>query len=344
MLRTEILKDLLSKLKLKADIISYKEQDPFIIFDISLEPSATFKKLEKCKTEIALVLKALSEPLIYPITREGIVRIEVMVKEQDIVLFNDICNYSSNKKIPLILGKSEDGVLIADLAEMPHLLISGATGSGKSILLQTIINGLLISNIPLNFALIDTKRVEFSYYSKLNNLCAPVAKNVNEALSILEKLNDEMDRRFFILEKHGARNIFDYKKKMPFIILVIDELADLMMSSKKNTQDLVCRLAQKSRACGIHLIVSTQRPSVNIITGTIKANFPARISCKVSSAIDSRVILDRNGAESLAGKGDAIIDCNEYKFKRFKVAYITESEINKNTNKHKTMWNKLWNF
>lgn len=343
------IENLFDQLKLKADVKSCKIENSFLIFDILLKPGGTFKKIEKHSTEIALALKSMSEPLIYPITEKGIIRMELMISELDTVFFKDISQkyefINSLYKLPLILGKCRDGSsLIVDLYNMPHLLVAGATGSGKSVLLQSIINSLLISNRNVKFALIDPKRVEFSYYNNLSNLYGPISKDVDSSINLLNSLIEEMDKRFLILEKNGARNIVDYKGKMPFIVVIIDELADLLMASKKVAQNLICRLAQKSRACGIHIVIATQRPSVDVVTGIIKANFPARISCQVSSATDSRTILDRNGAETLGAKGDAIIDCSEHSFKRFKGAFINEEEILNNVSNNANWWRKLWNF
>lgn len=342
------LTNLFEQLKLKAQVASCQYENSFLIFDIALKPGGTFKKLENHTTEIALSLKALSEPLIYPVTKEGVIRMEVMVEEQRIVPFEYVIDspdfLNNNAKLPLALGQCRNGeTLVADLAEMPHLLISGSTGSGKSIMLHSIINSLLMAKHSVNLALIDPKRVEFSYYSKLLNLHGPIARSVDASIDALNKLIKEMEKRFQRLEKYGVRDINGLKGRMPFIVVIIDELADLMMASKKEVQELVCRLAQKSRACGIHLVIATQRPSVDVITGVIKANFPARISCQVSAAIDSRVVLDRNGAETLVGKGDAIIDCSEHKFKRFKGSFLTEKEIVANVNRKQNWWSRIWN-
>lgn len=347
-LAIDSLNNLFTQLKLKAEIESCNIENSFLIFDIKLGPGGTFKKLEKFTTEIALALKSLSEPLIYPLTKEGIIKMEVMVAEQQTVFFKDVINtkgfLNSKAILPLALGGLRDGSpLVIDLVKMPHLLISGATGSGKSIFLQAIINSLLINKSTVKLALIDTKRVEFAYYSEISNLYSPIAKDIDNALTLLQNLIEEMETRFLLLEKNGARDILSYDGRMPYIVVVIDELADLMMSSKKESQELICRLAQKSRACGIHLVVATQRPSVDVVTGVIKANFPGRLSCQVSAAVDSRTILDRNGAETLAGKGDAIIDCSEYKFKRFKGSFLTEEDIINNTNRKKNLLRRLWN-
>lgn len=344
----DFLNKLFKKLKVKATVIKSRDEGSFLIFDIILNPGGTFRKLESCSMEIALALKSLANPLIYPVTSKGIIKMEVMIAPLDTIFFNNVISskdfINSNFRLPLALGETRDGTkLIVDLVEMPHLLIGGSTGSGKSILLQTIINSIILSKANFRLALIDPKRVEFSYYNNLSYLYGPISNDVFSSIDLLHKLVEEMDRRFFLFEKVGCRDISCYKKPMPYIIIVIDELADLMMVSKKEVQILICRLAQKSRACGIHLVIATQRPSVNVITGLIKANFPSRISCKVSSIVDSRTILDRSGAEKLAGKGDAIIDCSYFNFKRFKGAYISEEEIKQNIKLRIPWWRKIWN-
>ncbi|MHA2219864.1 MAG: FtsK/SpoIIIE domain-containing protein, partial [Candidatus Hodarchaeales archaeon] len=191
--------------------------------------------------------------------------------------------------------------------------------------------------------LIDTKRVEFSYYKSLSQLYGTIANDVSSSISLLESLVIEMENRFAKLEKSNSRDINSYKRNMPYIVVVIDELADLMTTNKKKTQGLICRLAQKSRACGIHLVIATQRPSVDVVTGLIKANFPSRLSCRVSSAVDSRILLDNNGAECLYGNGDSIINCAEFSFTRFKASYVSSEEIEKMVNLRKAWWRRIWN-
>jgi S-DNA-T family DNA segregation ATPase FtsK/SpoIIIE len=340
---------LFEQLKIKAEIKQCVLEGNFLVFDITLKPGGIFRRLEQFSTEIALSLKAFSEPLIYPITKDGIIRMEITISEPENVYFNDIISSekfrSSKANLPLALGKSRNGdPLIVDLSKMPHLLIGGTTGSGKSIALQTIINSLLINEKQfINFALIDTKRVEFSYYDSLSQLYGPVARDVDGAMKLLENLVAEMEKRFSKLEKAGVRDINSYKGRMPYIVVVIDEFADLMMVSKKATQEYICRLAQKSRACGIHLVIATQRPEAGIITGLIKSNLPSRLSCKVSSQVDSRILLDRNGAENLSGNGDSIISCHECEFTRFKGSYISEENITLNLKNKKSWWSRVWN-
>lgn len=341
------LNNLFENLKINSKVKSCKKENSFFVFDVDLNSTGTFKKIERFSTEIALTLRSYSLPLIYPVTKEGVVRIESMQEEPEDVFFNDVVknNDTSNYVLPIAIGnKKDNSPLVFDLVEMPHLLIAGTTGSGKSILLHTIINNLLISDKKYKLALIDPKRVEFTYYEKCSKLYAPIAKNVEESIKLLDDLIVEMDSRFEILEKNNCRSIAEYNGKMDYIVVVIDELADLMMASRKAAQDQICRLAQKSRSCGIHLVVATQRPSVDVVTGLIKANFPVRISCKVSAAIDSRVILDKNGAEKLVGKGDAIIDGMKFKFDRFKVAYISNEQIKHNVEKNQSWWHQIWNF
>lgn len=335
----ERLAEVLNELKLKANITSCSIEGPYVIFDLTLHSGGKFRQIERFSTEIALALKAIAEPLVYPVMSEGVVRMEVMIEEQPIVMFSEVSQYSTGK-LPLILGQSRNGnAFVADLTKMPHLLIGGATGSGKSIMLHSIICGLLGK---AQLALIDPKRVEFAHYKRARGLYSPIAKSVSEAIALLRKLVGEMDRRFMKLEQWGCRDISSCNK-LPYIVVVIDELADLMSVAKKEVQDLLCQLAQKSRACGIHIIAATQRPSVDVVTGLIKANFPARIACRVISNADSRVILDRAGAEKLFGNGDAIIQSVECEFQRFKGAYVSEDEIINLAQSGQNWWSKIWN-
>lgn len=333
-------------LKVDASVKSFRKENSFVIFDVVLGPTGTFKKIERLSTEIALSLKSFSVPLIYPIIKDGIIRIQMLESELKDVFFKNMIKETNleNYNIPIAIGKkADDSELVLDLFEVSHLLIAGTTGSGKSTLLHSIINNILIGKKNTKLALIDPKRIEFSCYGKINRLFAPVAKTVEEALKLLDELIEEMEQRFVFLENNNFRNIFESNGALEHIVVIIDELADLMMSSNKMAQDKICRLAQKSRACGIHIVVATQRPSSEVVTGLIKANFPLRISCQVGSALDSRIVLDKGGAEKLVGRGDAIIDGGKYKFERFKVAYISQEEILENVKKNISQWNKIWN-
>jgi S-DNA-T family DNA segregation ATPase FtsK/SpoIIIE len=246
---------------------------------------------------------------------------------------------ASNSFLSLALGKTISGEpFIADLTKMPHLLVAGSTGSGKSVSLNTMICSMLYKATPINvrFLMIDLKMLELSFYEGIPHLLLPVVTNAKNAKTSLRWLIDEMERRYKMMAEMGVRSIEKYNQKMvkgdteaiPYIVVVIDELADLMMVSTKEVEEYIARLAQMARASGIHLILATQRPSVDVLTGIIKANFPARISCQVSSKVDSRTILDANGAESLLGYGDMLFLSPGYgRLQRLHGPLVSEGEI-----------------
>jgi S-DNA-T family DNA segregation ATPase FtsK/SpoIIIE len=237
------------------------------------------------------------------------------------------------------VGKTISGEpFVAELAKMPHLLVAGSTGSGKSVSLNSMICSILFKATPINvkFLMIDLKMLELSFYDGIPHLLLPVVTNAKNAKTSLRWLVDEMERRYTMMSELGVRNIDKYNQKMvkqeqapiPYIVVVIDELADLMMTSTKDVEEYIARLAQMARASGIHLILATQRPSVDVLTGIIKANFPARISCKVFSKVDSRTILDTNGAESLLGHGDMLfLSPGINRLQRLHGPFVSEGEI-----------------
>jgi S-DNA-T family DNA segregation ATPase FtsK/SpoIIIE len=241
-------------------------------------------------------------------------------------------NSKSTADLPIVLGKTiSNDIFMTDLAKMPHLLMAGATGQGKSVGLNMILTSLLYKKHPsqLKFVLVDPKKVELTLFNKIERHFLAMLPNASEAIitdtkKVVNTLNSlciEMDNRYNLLKDAGCRNLKEYNAKfvnrrlnpdkghyfMPYIVLVVDELADLMMTAGKEVEQPIARLAQLARAIGIHLVIATQRPSVNVITGTIKANFPARLSFKVTSKIDSRTILDTGGAEQLVGMGDMLL-------------------------------------
>lgn len=304
-----------------------------------LVPAANVKlsKIESLQDDIALALKARGIRMIIPIPGKGTVGVEIPNSKAQIVRIKSILasqKYnSSNKLLPIAFGKTIDGeVFIDDLAKMPHLLIAGATGSGKSVGINTVIASLLYKMHPsdLKFVMVDPKKIELNLYSKLKKHYLATTKDINEsivtspsnAVMILKSLVSEMEKRYDKLANAGVRNIEAYNikykdgklkdndairhKKMPFIVVIIDELADLMITAKREIEEPIARLAQMARAVGIHLIVATQRPSVDVITGVIKANFPVRIAYQVASKIDSRTILDMGGADALLRNGDML--------------------------------------
>ena len=239
-------------------------------------------------------------------------------------------------KLPIALGKSISGnPIIGDLSSMPHLLIAGTTGSGKSVCINTIILSLLYRHTPdkCKFILIDPKMLELSTYEGIPNLLCPVITEAKKAASVLGWVVKEMENRYKLMTKVGVRNIDGYNSKhktfMPYIIVIVDEMSDLMLVSGKDIENYIQKLSQMARAAGIHIIMATQRPSVDVITGTIKANFPTRISFQVSSKIDSRTILGEQGAEQLLGKGDMLFMSSANKITRIHAPFVTEDEIEK---------------
>ncbi len=244
-----------------------------------------------------------------------------------------------DNKLPIALGKSISGnPIIGDLSSMPHLLIAGTTGSGKSVCINTIILSLLYRHTPdrCKFILIDPKMLELSTYEGIPNLLCPVITEAKKAASVLGWVVREMENRYKLMTKVGVRNIDGYNSKhktlMPYIVVIVDEMSDLMLVSGKDIESYIQKLSQMARAAGIHIIMATQRPSVDVITGTIKANFPTRISFQVSSKIDSRTILGEQGAEQLLGKGDMLFMSSANKITRIHAPYVTEDEIEKVNN------------
>ena len=305
------------------------------LYEIIPKPGTKIKSIKNLENDIALSLSALGIRIIAPIPGKGTIGIEVPNKKKNIVAFKEVINNDKFMKakmaLPIALGKTiANEIFVADLAKMPHLLIAGATGQGKSVGINAILMSLLYKQHPsqVKIVMIDPKKVELFPYSKLDKHFLtflpdqeePIITDTAKAIHTLNSLTIEMDARYDLLKKARCRNIKEYNKKfvarqlnpnnghkyLPYIVLVIDEFADLIMTAGKEIEMPIARLAQLSRAIGIHLIIATQRPTTNIITGMIKANFPARISYKVTSNIDSRTILDHKGAEQLVGMGDML--------------------------------------
>jgi S-DNA-T family DNA segregation ATPase FtsK/SpoIIIE len=288
------------------------------VIQYTLKPSRGLKmsSFEKHDKDLALVLKAKSIRIQAPIMGTDLVGVEVPNPKRAVIKLPDeierIVETPGTLTIPIgvdVYGR----IITKDLADMPHLLIAGATGSGKSVMINVVIRSLVEQNTPeaLKLVLIDPKRVELSQFKNLPNLLAPVIYDEKKATTTLNWLVEEMEIRYDRLEKAGYRGITDYNannaNKMSKIVVVIDEFADLILQSDGNeTEKAVIRLAQKARAIGIHIVLGTQRPSVDVVTGLIKANFPTRIAFMTSSRMDSQVILDQAGAEELIGKGDML--------------------------------------
>ncbi len=270
--------------------------------------------------------------------------IELPNQSRENVFLSEIINDKNflikDHKLPIALGKSISGVpIIGDLSSMPHLLIAGTTGSGKSVCINTIILSLLYKHAPdkCKFILIDPKMLELSTYEGIPHLLCPVITEAKRAASVLGWVVKEMENRYRLMTKEGVRNIDGYNDKhkklpMPFIVVIVDEMSDLMLFASKEIESYIQKLSQMARAAGIHIIMATQRPSVDVITGTIKANFPTRISFKVTSKIDSRTILGEQGAEQLLGKGDMLYMSSANKIIRIHAPFVSESEIEKVNN------------
>ncbi|MQY55013.1 MAG: DNA translocase FtsK, partial [Dehalococcoidia bacterium] len=310
------------------------------------EVSKTRVKVERIASlanDLALALAAPSIKIEAPVPGKAMVGIEVpnsiagVVSLRGIIESAPFYKLRSKAKLPLALGKGVSGEsVVADLAKMPHLLIAGATGSGKSVCIKSAIITFLLHASPddVRLILIDPKRVELVSFSNVPHLVTPVIVDREKAVATLKWLNREMDHRYDRLAAVGARDIEAYNKNprveqaLPYLLLVIDELADLMATAPDEVERLLCRLAQLARATGIHLIVATQRPSVDVVTGLIKANFPARISFAVVSQVDSRTILDVGGAEKLLGRGDMLfLPPDAPKPKRLQGSFVSEAEM-----------------
>ena len=295
--------------------------------------------------DLALALAAQSIRIQAPVPGKGYVGIEVPNVQKSLVSLRDVMESAAFRKIksPLSIGLGQNvagQAIAADLAGMPHVLIAGTTGSGKSVMVNSIIAGLLLQNTPdeLKLVMVDPKRVELTGYNGIPHLAAPVVVDMDRVIGTLQWAMREMDNRYKMFADLGARNIIDYNKKagkaradkLPYIVIVIDELADLMMLSPEETERGITRLAQMARATGIHMVIATQRPSVDVVTGLIKANFPARIAFAVASSTDSRVILDSTGAERLLGQGDMLFQSPDAAAPvRLQGCFVSDGELNK---------------
>ncbi|HEY9176353.1 MAG TPA: DNA translocase FtsK, partial [Flavipsychrobacter sp.] len=325
------------------------------LYEIVPAEGVRISKIRNLEDDIALNLAALGIRIIAPIPGKGTIGIEVPNANKQTVSIRQLLSsekfVNSKMSLPIALGKKIDNEnYIVDLATMPHLLMAGATGQGKSVGINTILVSLLYKKHPsqLKFVMVDPKKVELSIYrtiekhflAKLPNEEEAIITDTKKVIYTLNALCIEMDNRYELLKDGGARNIKEYNDKfirrrlnpenghkyLPFIVLVIDEFADLMMTAGKEVEMPIARLAQLARAVGIHLIIATQRPSVNVITGTIKANFPARIAFKVSAKVDSRTILDAGGAEQLIGRGDMLISFGS-ELLRLQCAFVDTPEV-----------------
>lgn len=359
----ELLKDKLSLFDIEIQDITVTPGPVVTLYEIVPAPGVKISKIVSLEHDIALALAARGIRIIAPIPGKSAIGVEIPNSSPSLVVAKSVLSKLEgvDYELPLALGKDIAGeVLITDLSKMPHMLIAGSTGSGKSVGINMIITSLLYAKDPsqVKFVIIDPKKIELSFYKKLRQHFLAVSPDLDEeiitvpqnAVLALKSVEYEMEKRYDKLAKAGVRNIIDYNAKVkdparrpkdtdtvkhhpiPYIIVIIDELADLMITAGKEVEEPIARLAQLARAVGIHLVLATQRPSVNVITGVIKANFSSRIAYQVATKIDSRTILDMNGAEQLLGRGDMLfLPGGTPKPFRIQNAYITTDEVERIT-------------
>ncbi|WP_025209062.1 FtsK/SpoIIIE family DNA translocase [Hippea sp. KM1] len=343
------LEEKLKHFGVEGKVVSVKPGPVVTMYEFRPKSGIKISKIANLYNDLALAMEAMSVRIIAPVPGKAVVGIEISNRNRQTVFMREILSsktfINSSSKLTLGLGKDTVGSpFVADLTRMPHLLIAGATGSGKSVSLNTMIISILYKAKPdeVKFVMIDPKILELSIYDGIPHMMMPVVTDPKEAAAALSALINEMETRYKIMYEAGVRNIEGFNKKakanqidyppMPYIVVVVDELADLMMTSGKKVEMYIERLAQKARASGIHMIVATQRPSVDVVTGLIKANFPARISFKVTSKVDSRTILDTQGAEALLGRGDMLfMQPGSSTLERIHGAFISDNEIKRIT-------------
>lgn len=342
-IRVRKIDETLSNFKLEGRVVSSVRGPSVTRFEVEPAPGEKISRFANLSDDLALAMAVGSVRIEAPIPGKSVIGLEVPNANRDLIRFREAAdspNFRRSKaRLPLILGKSIDSdMVVADLARMPHLLIAGSTGSGKSVAVNTLIGSLLYKFLPteLRLLMIDPKMVELTPYDGIPHLLRPVVTNPNDAAGVLLGAVAHMERRYKMMSKIGAKNLDQYNEKaqkldmpsMPFIVIVIDELADLMITSPKEIEAAIMRLAQMARATGMHLILATQRPSVDILTSLIKVNVPARMAFAVSSGHDSRTILDTMGAERLIGSGDMLYyQPGMVKPVRLQGPFVTEAEI-----------------
>lgn len=349
-----VLKDKLAEFGIEAEVVNVNIGPIITQYELKPAPGVKVNRFNSYADDLSLALKAASIRIQAPIPGRGLVGIEIPNKQRDIIYLKEILLSEEMKNndntLTIGLGKDISGrAVVADLAKMPHLLIAGATGSGKSVCINTIIMSLLFRTTPeeVRLILIDPKRVELAGYGNVPHLWTDVVTDPEESLETFKWAVDEMERRYGQMQELGVRDRESFNKKvaktnsklktgeeaehqlMPYIVIIVDEFADLIMTAGKEIELPITRLAQMARAVGMHLVLATQRPSIKVITGIIKANFPARIAFQVSSRVDSRVILDEMGAEKLLGKGDMLfVPPGTSRIQRIHGAFVADNEIN----------------
>jgi S-DNA-T family DNA segregation ATPase FtsK/SpoIIIE len=336
----KILEDTLGDFGLSVRVADIERGPVITRYELEPAPGVKIQRIVNLSDDIAMTMKAPSVRIEAPIPGKNRVGVEVPNTQTSMVFLKEVLASDdfrrADSKLTLAIGKDTAGKpIVTDLGAMPHLLIAGTTGSGKTVCVNGIIMSILFNATPsdVKFLMVDPKMVELAPYNGLPHMLCPVVTDPKKVATALMWVTSEMDERYQLLAKEGVRNIEAYnqrKQKLPYIIVFIDELADLMMVVRDQVESAIARLAQLSRAVGIHLVLATQRPSVDVITGVIKANFPARISFKVASKVDSRTVLDMNGADKLLGRGDLLfLEPGQAKPIRAQSSYVKDAEIEK---------------
>ncbi len=341
MQKAHLLEDTLQSFGISAKLTGIAHGPAVTRFELQPAPGVKVSRITSLSDDIALNLAAMSVRIEAPIPGKAAVGVEIPNDKVEMVRLRDVLESSEARKHPskiaVGLGKDNSGrYIVADIAKMPHVLIAGQTGSGKSVCINAIITSILFRSSPeeVKLILIDPKVVELSIYNNIPHLVCPVVTDPKKAASALDWAVAEMTKRYKLFAERGVRDIKGYNKSlqpgeklMPQMVIIIDELADLMMVSPGEVEDSICRLAQLARACGMHLVIATQRPSVNVITGIIKANIPTRIAFSVASQVDSRTMIDHGGAEKLLGNGDMLFVPNGMKSMRVQGAWVSDEEV-----------------
>jgi S-DNA-T family DNA segregation ATPase FtsK/SpoIIIE len=335
-----ILEDTLRDFGIESKVIDISKGPVITRYELQPAPGVKVNRITSLSDDIALTMKATTVRIVAPIPGKSCVGIEVPNADTSMVFLKEILESSEyqkmagSSKLAMALGKDISGKsVVTDLSDMPHLLIAGTTGSGKTVCVNSLIMSMVYNATPeeLKFLMVDPKMVELAPFNGLPHLLCPVVTEAKRVSSALQWVVREMEERYQLLAKEGVRNIEYYnqkKQRLPYIVVIVDELADLMVVAQNQIEEAITRLAQLSRAVGIHLILATQRPSVDVITGVIKANFPARISFKVASKVDSRTVLDMNGADKLLGRGDMLfLKPGESKLIRAQGSFLNDVEI-----------------
>ena len=347
---SKVLEKKLQDFGIEGRVLEVRPGPVVTMYEFEPAPGVKVGRITNLADDLALAMKAMSIRIIAPIPGKAVVGIEVPNQTRDTILLREMMECpafsKSRSRLSLALGKDISGSpYIADLARMPHLLVAGATGTGKSVSVNAMILSLLFKATPedVRFLMVDPKMLELSAYEGIPHLITPVITDPKKAAGALRCIVSEMGKRYKLMAEKGAKNIERYnqmiedggrpdEKKLPFIVVIIDELADLMMTSGKDVEECLVRLSQMARASGIHLMIATQRPSVDVVTGLIKTNFPARIAFQLPSRTDSRTILDAGGAETLLGQGDMLfLPPGTSKLQRLHGAYVSETEIKRVT-------------